>query len=204
MLVSILPQVYRSPEIMAPSKAKSADGEAAYTALYTMIIAIIQLSGGELSDPRLRRHLTRLNAAESVPSLNPNDPNAPVEKTELVLQRMIKQGYLIKVVEDKSHGDEESIMWYVGPRGKVEADNESLANLIRAVYGGSDETLEKKLQRSLKVKEAKPLLPMDEEEGGEQGGGDGNQEEANDEPGPSSRRRRSRRQAANGYDEDDE
>ncbi|KAM7208937.1 Non-structural maintenance of chromosome element 3 [Naviculisporaceae sp. PSN 640] len=199
VLVSILPEQYRTPAIIAPSKVQSADGEASYVALYSIIISIITLSGGELSDPRLRRHLARLNAAENMPSANPTDGNAPSEKTELVLQKMIKQGYLVKVAEPRTQGDEEAVTWHVGPRGKVEVNNESIASLVRTVYGGSNDVLESKLQTSLKVKDRKTARPANVEEREEQ------EEEANGDPGPSrssNRRRSGRRAAAEEMDED--
>lgn len=188
VLVSVLPEAYTTPAIIAPSKVQSADGEASYIALYTMIIAIITLSGGELSDPRLRRHLTRLNAAENMPSMNPGDETAPSEKTEMVLQRMIKQGYIVRVTDSKSTGDDDATTWHVGPRGKVEVDKEAIAAFVRTIYGESNEELEKKLQISLKVKERKSGLP---ETVGEEA------EEApppDGDPGPSNRRRSRRRQ----------
>lgn len=196
VLTSILPAAYRRPEIIAPSKVYSAEGEAAYTALYTIIIAIITLSGGELSDPRLRRHLTRLNATENMPSTNPNNPESPSEKTELVLQRMIKQGYLVKVVESKSHGDDdEGTTWHVGPRGKVEVSADAIAGFVRTVYGGGqNQDLENRLKASLGV--TKPAQGVDEDELELENRNNGN-------PGPSNRRR-SRRQAAEEEDEDEE
>ncbi|KAK0656508.1 MAGE family-domain-containing protein [Cercophora newfieldiana] len=195
ILVSILPNAYRKPGIIAPSKVQSADGEAAYAALYTIIIAIIQLSGGELSDPRLRRHLSRLNAAENMPSLNPSDPNSPSEKTEIVLQRMVKQQYLVKVTE-KGQNEEEGTTWHIGPRGKVEVDNESIAELVRAIYGGGTDDLNKRLETSLRVKHRKAAAPApvaEEDEGA-----------ANGDPGPSTRRRSGRRAAAEAEDEDED
>lgn len=199
VLMSVLPKRYTVPAIITPSKVQSPEGEASYIALYSIIISIITLSGGELSDPRLRRHLTRLNAAEHMPSMNPHDAT-PSEKTDMVLQRMIKQGYLVKVTESRTAGDEESTTWHVGPRGKVEVDKESIAALVRAVYGGSNDELEKKLQISLKVKERKP----DETEAADQE----EEEEEEEEPpegdtGPSHRRRGRRRQTEV-EDEDDE
>ena len=200
--MSILPEAYRSAAIIAPSKLQSAVGEASYTGLYSLIIAIIVLSGGELSDPRLRRHLTRLNAAENMPSMNPNDGNVPSEKTELVLQRMIRQGYLVKVAEANPHGDEDSTTWHVGPRGKVEVDNESIAALVRSVYGGSSDELEKKLQVSLKVRDHKARLPATGEE--EEDEPDTREAARDGEPGPSDRRRGARRWAAAAENEEDE
>lgn len=187
VLVSVLPEEYATPAIIVPSKVQSADGEASYIALYTMVIAIITLSGGELSDPRLRRHLTRLNAAENMPSMNPNDETSPSEKTDVVLQRMIKQGYLVKVTESKTAGDEDSTIWHVGPRGKVEVDKEVLAAFVRTIYGGSSDELEKKMQVSLKIKERKPGVPGTVDEEPEEAPPEG-------DPGPSTRRRGRRRQ----------
>ncbi|KAK0733697.1 MAGE family-domain-containing protein [Lasiosphaeria miniovina] len=193
MLVSVLPEDYRAPAIIAPSKVQSADGEASYVGLYSLIIAIITLSGGELSDPRFRRHLARLNATENMPSLNPNNENAPNEKTEVVLQRMIRQGYLVRVTEARTQDDEDSTTWHVGPRGKKEVDGESVASLVRTIYGGSTDELEKKLQASLKVKDRKTNVAavIEDEEV---------PQVAPAAAGPSSRRRSRRRPAS---EEDD-
>ncbi|KAK3383564.1 MAGE family-domain-containing protein [Lasiosphaeria ovina] len=201
MLVSVLPEDYRDPAIITPSKVQSADGEASYVGLYSFIIAIITLSGGELSDPRFRRYLARLNAAENMPSLNPNNKNAPNEKTEVVLQRMIKQGYLVRVTEARTQDDEDSTTWHVGPRGKKEVDSESVASLVRTIYGGSTDELERKLQVTLKVKDRKTNVAADIEE---------EEEEEEEVPqvapavaGPSSRLR-SRRRPASEEDDDNE
>ncbi|KAK4125048.1 MAGE-domain-containing protein [Parathielavia appendiculata] len=195
VLVSVLPEAYTTPAIITPSKVQSAEGEAAYVALYTMIIAIITLSGGELSEPRLRRHLTRLNVSENMPSLNPNDETSPSEKTEMVLQRMVRQGYLVKLTDSRSGGDEDQTTWHVGPRGKVEVDKEVIAAFVRTIYGGSDDELENRLQVSLKIRDRKPGVPDMVEEVAE--------EEAapNGDPGPSNRRRGRRRQTE-AYDEE--
>ncbi|KAK5654407.1 hypothetical protein OQA88_7317 [Cercophora sp. LCS_1] len=197
VLTSILPAKYRTPEIIGPSKVHSPEGEAAYAALYTMIISIITLSGGELSDPRLRRHLTRLNALEFMPSSNPNNPESPSEKTELVLQRMVRQGYLVKLVENKGHGDDdEGTTWHVGPRGKVEVDNDAIVGFVRTVYGGSSEELDEELRASLVG--TQQLQAVDEEpEVGNRESGDG-------DPGPSNRRRSRRHAAEEDGDGDEE
>lgn len=207
VLVSILPDPYKKPEIISPSKVQSADGEAAYVALYTTIISIITLSGGELSDPRLRRHLTRLNIAKNMPSLNPNNRHTPTEATDVLLQRMVKQGYLVKSDAD-GMGDEDSITWHVGPRGKVEVGKEEIAAFIRTVYGGSTDELEEQLRRSLKVKEKNPHVqqaavrreqprePREEEVVVE--------EPEEPEPEPSTQQRRRGRQTQIEMDEDDE
>jgi melanoma-associated antigen len=90
-----------------------------------MIIAFISLFGGDgkLSDARLDQYLRRMNA----------DANMPMDKTEVMLQKMIKQGYLVKVKENS--GNEEMIDWMVGPRGKVEVGNKGVRGLVEEVYG---------------------------------------------------------------------
>jgi hypothetical protein len=120
--------------------------------------------------------------------MNPADETLPTEKTDAVLQKMIKQGYLVKVAEARAAaGDDEAIIWYVGPRGKVEVDKDVLAAFVRTVYGGSSPDLEQKLQTSLKVAPQGEgvLVAVGEEPEGVPPDGD---------PGPSTRRRSRRRQ----------
>jgi melanoma-associated antigen len=125
ILASTLPPKYRIPAILPPSIAPTASTEAAYTALYTMIIALISLFGGDgkLSAAKLDQYLRRMNA----------DVNMPMDKTEAMLQKMIKQGYLVKIKENT--GNEETIDWMVGPRGKVEVGNKGVKGLVEEVYG---------------------------------------------------------------------
>ncbi|KAK4189204.1 MAGE family-domain-containing protein [Podospora australis] len=195
VLVTTLPQRLSGPQILPPNKVQSLGGEASYIALYTMLVAIVTLSGGELSDPRLRRHLGRLNAAANVPSMDPGDALSPTDKTEAVLQRMVKQGYLVKVVENRTAGDDDSTSWHVGPRGKVEVTKEAIAAVIRIVYKGSNEDLESKIECSLKTR--KPPDELQEHGNGAEGGVQENEEEEEEEedelrhmdPGPSRQRR---------------
>lgn len=198
ILVSTIPAAYRIPAIIAPSKAQSQEGEASYVGLYSTIVAIITLSGRELSDARMRRHLQRLVVDKNMPSLNPNDGNRATENTELVLQRMIKQGYLVKTSESKMQGDDDTITWHVGPRGKMEVTNEAIASIVRMVYGGSSPELEKKLQGTLKVAER---ADADESEPVEDVA-DQSRNDGQAEAGPSAVRRSRRRAAA--HDDDDE
>lgn len=90
-----------------------------------MIIALISLFGsdGRLSAAKLDQYLRRMNA----------DVNMPMDKTEATLQKMIKQGYLVKIKENT--GNEEIIDWMVGPRGKVEVGNKGVRGLVEEVYG---------------------------------------------------------------------
>lgn len=196
VLVSVLPDAYRTPKIIAPSRVVSADEEAAYVAFYTIIISLIRINGGELSEPMLKRYLTRLNAETNTFSAN---------KTEDTLAKLQRQGYLVKNVdrEAKASGEaENATTWYVGSRGKVEVSDEIVAGLIRAVWGsetrGND--LETKLQASLNIRD------RDEEQ--EQNGegesrvrGDVDVDEANGGP---SRRRSGRRRREEEEEEEEE
>lgn len=56
-------------------------------------------------------------------------------KTEAALQKMIKQGYLVKVKDNT--GGEETTEWMVGPRGKIEVGNRGIKGLVSTVYGDS-------------------------------------------------------------------
>lgn len=105
-----------------------------------MIIALISLFGndGRLSDAKLDKYLRRMNA----------DVNMPMDKTEATLQKMIKQGYIVKIKENS--GNEEIIDWMVGPRGKVEVGNKGVRELVEEVYGeGAPDDLAEKINNSL-------------------------------------------------------
>ncbi|KAI0848227.1 MAGE-domain-containing protein [Daldinia vernicosa] len=142
ILVSTLPPEYKSQSIIAPSRIPSASEEAAYVGFYTMVISLIVLNGGELSDTKLRRYLTRLNASQ----------NLPMDKTDNVLQKIVRQGYVDKVVE-KSDGDEDAVTWCIGSRGRVEVPPESIAAVIIEVWGELPDDFHTKLQRSLGIQE---------------------------------------------------
>ncbi|EMR61723.1 hypothetical protein MGN70_012594 [Eutypa lata] len=144
ILVSILPVEYKSHAIIAPARVPSSQEEASYIGFYTMIISLIVLSGSELSDMKLRRHLGRLNASQ----------NLPMDKTDNVLQKLVRQGYLDKVV-DKSDGDEDTITWCVGPRGKVEIPPQSIAAFVTEVWGEPPDDFNKKLHKSLGLQETR-------------------------------------------------
>ncbi|KAI8953432.1 MAGE protein [Xylaria longipes] len=140
ILISSLPQEYRTRPVIGPSRIPSTAEEAAYVAFYTIIISIITLSSGELSDMKLRRYLTRLNASQ----------NLPMDKTDHTLQKLIRQGYLDKVVE-RVEGDEDAITWCVGPRGKVEVSPHSIAQVVSEVWGDLPDDFDTKLEKSLGV-----------------------------------------------------
>ncbi|KID72475.1 Non-structural maintenance of chromosome element 3 [Metarhizium brunneum] len=146
ILTSTLPDEYRSAAIIKPSRIPTSDDEATYVAFYTLVVSFIWLNGGELSEQKLRRYLLRLNA----------DQNVSSEKTETTLKKMEKHGYVIKRVERPPLGQdgEQTITWHVGPRAKEEIGLDGVRGLVRELYGGSSEDLEKKLNASLGIKES--------------------------------------------------
>ncbi|KAK6714269.1 hypothetical protein SNK04_005220 [Fusarium graminearum] len=155
ILTSILPEAYRSAVILGPSKTPSPDDEATYAGFYTLVITLISLSGGELSEQKLKRHLLRMNA----------DQNVSMDKTEVILKKMERQGYVIKRVERPPLGQdgEHTITWHVGPRGKEEVGLGGVMGMTREIYGESwDEEMEKKLRASLNIRQ--PRQNDDDEE----------------------------------------
>ncbi|KAI8232432.1 Non-structural maintenance of chromosome element 3 [Colletotrichum sp. SAR 10_99] len=166
VLSTTLPAKYRTSRIITPTKAPSAENESSYIGFYTLIISIIMLSSGELSDQKLRRYLNRVNA----------EANVAAEKTEDILKRMQAQGYVVRKVQknpaSQANDGSEDITWLVGPRGQEEMGIDGVAGLVRTVYGEqADESLERKIGASLGIQ-------------GEDGEGDVDMSEA-PEPGPS-------------------
>lgn len=156
VLQTILPDQYRIPEIIGPSRPL-ADGltnvEDSYVALYTMVIALIIISGGMIAEGKLDRALRRMNA----------DQTTPLGTKDKTLATMIKDGYIVKV-KDASGGAEETIDYIVGPRGKVEVGGEGVAQFIRTVYGENENQteLDKRIQRTLDVAEVHNNVPVGE------------------------------------------
>lgn len=75
-----------------------------------------------------------------------------MDKTENVLVKMVRQGYVDKVVE-RVEGDEDSITWHVGPRGKIEVSNQSIAHVVAEMWGDDrPDDFDKKLEKSLGVR----------------------------------------------------
>lgn len=193
----MLPEAYRTARILAPSRVISEDDEAAYIGFYTLVISLIRINGGEMSDAMLKRYLTRLNAETNTF----NDT-----KTEDTLAKLQRQGYLVKNVDKdaRQHGEADmATTWYVGPRGKVEVNDESVAGLVREVWGPEDQglELEKKLQISLSIRE-RDLVQNGEDANGEE---EAVVEEAEqvEENGGSSNRRRGRRRQVQEEEEDE-
>ncbi|KAJ6444073.1 MAGE protein [Purpureocillium lavendulum] len=144
ILCSTLPDAYRSAAILKPSKTPSADDEATYAAFYTVVVSLIWLNAGELSEQKLKRYLLRLNA----------DQNVSNEKTEDTLKKLERQGYLVKKVERPPVGQDgdHTITWHVGPRGKEEVALDGVMGTVREVYADWDPDMEKKLRASLGLK----------------------------------------------------
>lgn len=143
----MLPEQYRLPEIIGPSRPVETDDishEDSYVGLYTMIIALIVISGGMMAEGKLDRALRRMNA----------DQSTPVGTKDKTLAAMVKDGYIVKIKE--TTGGEETIDYIVGPRGKVEVGRDGVANLIRIMYGTTEteEELDKKIKRTLDFAEA--------------------------------------------------
>ncbi|GLI72225.1 hypothetical protein PoHVEF18_000395 [Penicillium ochrochloron] len=123
ILTTILPAAYRTPAIIPPTRAPSTNTESTYTALYSFIIAVISLNGGSLAEQKLTRYLRRMNA----------DDYTPIDKTDKLLARLCREGYLVRTRE--SDNGEEIIEFMVGPRGKIEVGSSGVAGLVREVYG---------------------------------------------------------------------
>lgn len=75
-------------------------------------------------------------------------------KTEELLKRLQREGYVVKIKEPTGAGDED-VYWMVGPRGKVEVGDEGVKGLTRAVYGelneAEEEELDRRMERSLGI-----------------------------------------------------
>ncbi|OJD15759.1 hypothetical protein AJ78_04016 [Emergomyces pasteurianus Ep9510] len=126
-VITTLPNAYRIPTILPPSKAPSSMIESTYTALYTFIISTILLSGGSIREQKLDRLLRRVNA----------DNFTPIDRTDRLLARLCKEGYIVRNRE--MDGGEEVVEYLVGPRGKVEVGVAGVSGLAREVYGFGEE-----------------------------------------------------------------
>ncbi|KAJ5514762.1 MAGE protein [Penicillium fimorum] len=146
IVTSTLPLPYRSPDILIPTKAPSLYTESTYTGLYSFIIALIVLNGGTLAEQKLDRYLARTNAEVAT----------PVDRTDKLLQRLCKEGYIIKTRE--MDGGEEVVEYVLGPRGKIEVGTGGVAGLVRTVYEkdqGDHENLTQLQREDLEDFEAK-------------------------------------------------
>lgn len=147
--MSILPTQFRQPNIIAPPAVPTSEDESKYVAIYTLLISLISLTGGTLPDAKMERYLRRLQMED-------NTPVDGFEKTEKLLKRLEKDGYVFKVKETTGAG-EDDVYWCLGPRGRVEVGEDGARGLVRSVYGELDgegeEELERKMARSLGIGE---------------------------------------------------
>lgn len=80
--------------------------------------------------------------------------STPLGSTERLLQRLIKDGYIIRYKDNS--GGEEVVEYIVGPRAKMEIGEEGVRGLVRGVYGKIDteaEELERAIDKSLAIDE---------------------------------------------------
>lgn len=162
------------------------------------------LNGGTLAEQKLDRYLARTNA----------DVGTPIDRTDKLLQRLCKEGYIIKTRE--MDGGEEVIEYLLGPRGKVEVGTEAVAGLVRTVYGkekGDHEGLTQLQKEELEDFEGRlgrslGITPVTVRPGGVGADEDGDtQVEANgghEAPRSTGPRRSSRRGPAHGEEEEDD
>jgi hypothetical protein len=144
ILMSTLPDTFRHDSyILPPPKQPTTDLESTYVGIYTFVISLIYLCGGIIPEPKLDRQLEKLGI----------DKNNPIEKTDKLLLRMIRDGYIVKVKETR--GGEEVVEYTVGPRGKLEVGQEGVFGMVKTVYGDDSgvDDIEARLKRSLGMEE---------------------------------------------------
>ncbi len=143
ILTTTLPRKYRIPAILSPPKIPTTATESTLIGITTFLIALISLSGGSLAEAKLERYLRRANAEQYT----------PLDKTDKLIARLIKEGYIVRI-KDSSSG-EEVVEYMVGPRGKLEVGDEGVGGLVRSVYGEVGDDLEGRIERSLGLSEGK-------------------------------------------------
>jgi hypothetical protein len=147
VLTSILPNDLHHPEILPPSAVPTDSDEGIYTGIYTVIVSLILLSGGSLNDSKLERYMKRMQLDEKTPVEG-------YEKPAMLIKRMEREGYVVRVKETGPSG-EEDISWILGSRAKVEIGDDGVRGLTKAVYnqaeGADSDELEKRIARSLGV-----------------------------------------------------
>ncbi|CAK7562949.1 MAG: hypothetical protein SEPTF4163_000805 [Sporothrix epigloea] len=198
LLVSNLPPAYQecvfAPILSDPDNNDVLESaippapDAAYMGFVTLVVALITLNGGEMSQEDLEKLLSIVHSGRSAQAradedfLQPTstamgdfiddedgrtgggqqeDGNVAAGGT---LQHMIRHGYLLRVVEapttaegrgpvgGRAAGGQSKVMWYVGPRGKLEIGPQQVASVVHHVYGedaGPD--LERRLKSSLQM-----------------------------------------------------
>lgn len=128
--------------MLLPPAAPTNMEDSQYTSIYTLLVSLIMLSRGQLPDAKMERYLRRLGIED-------NTPIRGYDKTEKLLKRMERDGYIVKIKESAGNG-EEDISWVVGPRGKVEVGEKGVEGLVKIVYHfETDEADEKELERRI-------------------------------------------------------
>ena len=136
VLRSTLPEAFRGPDILAPPSAPTSTVEAQYAGLYSFVVALITLNAGTMPEAKLDLCLRRAHA----------DRDTPLGAREKLLTRMVREGYIVTGRETET--GESNVVYGLGPRGKVEVGEAGVAGMVKAVYGGTSEDLEAKLERS--------------------------------------------------------
>ncbi|KAI5284208.1 hypothetical protein KEM54_001522 [Ascosphaera aggregata] len=162
VLTTTLPSKFRVPEIIQPPQAPTVTTESIYVGFYTFVISLITLSGGTISEERLERYFRRMGV----------EMHTPIDRTERIIQRMLKEGYIIR--NRSVDSGEEVIEYVVGPRGKVEVGMRGVAALVGEVYGFGPHAFEDKDANEMNEGAGTRQV---ETEGGMDGGNDENQGE---------------------------
>lgn len=134
---------------MPPSAVPTEGEEGTYTGIYSVIVAVISLCGGTLNDSKLERYMKRMHLDDATPVEG-------YEKPALLIKRMEREGYIVRVKET-GPGGEEDVSWMLGPRAKVEIGDDGVRGLTKVVYnqpeGDEGLDLERRIARSLGVGE---------------------------------------------------
>ena len=85
MLTSTLPPELHHPDILPPAAIPTDSEEGKYTGIYTVVVALISLSGGTLNDSKMERYLKRVHLDDATPVDG-------YEKPALLLKRMERDG----------------------------------------------------------------------------------------------------------------
>jgi melanoma-associated antigen len=108
-----------------------------------MIVAIISLSGGTISEEKLDHSLFRKT-------------RVPDSESTSALARMCREGFITKITDNSS--GQTSVEYIVGPRGKIQIGEEGVKSFVKAVWAEDDKAaqadLEKQLDRTLKLAKA--------------------------------------------------
>lgn len=125
---------------MPASNIESEEKEASYIGICTTVVSLIALSPNDcVPDHKLMQYLRLLNLDVHTPGFG---------KTEQLLAKMAKDGYIYKTIEKTM--DDEQIDWRVAARGKAEIGSNGIQGFVRGIYGDvAPNDLDKRLQRSL-------------------------------------------------------